>query len=352
LSHINVVMEFLVKALKAPLADDRTYVVAAFSGAVLLIVVAIPYYNLVRTVNPAPTDIKQKKYQSSVRSFRSFFNEVLPEEFQCETAFEAFSKWCSKHHDLGIITTKTGATPRYSSVWIRLVIKTISLLLSNVVLAFGYQRMVFNCHDSKSEAVCQSERSIPVLGNFCTWDASQEQCNEVSVTLAFVIVVVFVVALVASGTDKFMQFTVSHAQLAVRNQRMSWLYCCFIKAPSLPPSLMKRGRIAVLGKTVRVVPAPFADDLERGSDTSLEEERGFAARGKPALAAGRVGGIAGRLALLLPVKLPFKKYPMTISAGVHTHPVSLGQLLQAEEGALQHYGDEWLALSVQSRKAT
>lgn len=353
-------MDFLLEALSTPLAEDRTYVVAIFSGALLLLLLVVPAHMAAKLIKHAGTSDTAvvSKYGATVRSFRSFYADVLPTEFQYETSFDAAAQLLYSQHDLSIFANTKQNYFHVKRTWARLLMKSLSILTWNVIIGLLYYQSTQSCHARTNKIQCSNDSAVVIMGSLCKWNSVGQQCEDASQNefFGFVLVVVVAVILVTSATDKAMRSAGALATLAVQSRRWSWLYCCFVRDMPHPSSLDKRGRITVQGKKVRVMPAPVdrsgvpfgADDLEGGgSDTSFEE--GGALRVKPK---GRVGGVATRLAALLPVSLPFRKYRLRTSAQFAARPVSLKQLLQAEEDALQHYGDEWLSLSVQSRKAT
>jgi hypothetical protein len=340
-------MEEALDILQRPLHADSNFVTIVASGVLLAAYCALKrHFQGKKDTNNSTIDNNSKlKYKAAVRSFSSFFREILPEEFQYETAQSAFPKRIIERHPFCALLS-TDSAGRHGD-WMKVMIKTLAILSTNVVLAVLYYPASSACPHKSDEEDCASTVSVQILGHLCYWDEAESSCKDATANdlFVFVVGVVVAVSVVASVTDKFMTFAVSHAKLAVEGRRMAWLYCCCFRAAPAEPGTRK---VVVVGRTARVVPASAKagdaandEDLERGTDSSFEGSG--AVRAKPGTFGEQRRSVVQRLASLL----RFTSAPVPPAA-----PTALKDLLRAEESELQHFGDEWTALHVQSRKAT
>jgi hypothetical protein len=338
-------MEEALDILQRPIQAKSNFLTIISSGVLLVVYCAIRWRFQARQAaqNIAEHDNSKLKYKATVRSFSSFFREILPNEFQYETAQSAFPKRILERHPLcALLGNKQGD-------WMKVKIKTLAILSTNVVLAVLYYPAPSACPHRTDRSDCAMTVSVRILGHLCYWDEKESTCKDADANdlFVFLVGVVVAVSVVASVTDKFMTFALSHAKLAVQERRMAWLYCCCFRAPPAEPGTRK---VLVVGRTARVVPATTKagdaadEDLERGTDSSFEGSGGV--RAKPGTLGEQRRSVAQRLASLL-------RFTRTaVPAAASGQAPTLRELLRAEESELQHFGDEWTALHVQSRKAT
>jgi hypothetical protein len=341
-------MEQVLEILQRPIRAETNFVTVIASGVLLASYCAVKWYFRPKTDKNNSTEydnIGKLKYKAVVRSFNSFFREILPKEFQYETAQSAYPKRVLENHPLCALlgfsfSDKIGD-------WVRVMVKTLAILSTNVVLAVLYYPAPSACSHIIGKSDCVATTSAEVLGHLCYWDGDESSCKDASANELFIFVVGVVVAVsvVASVTDKFMAFALSHARLAVEGRRMAWLYCCCFRAPPAEPGTRK---VVVVGRSARVVPAAAKtgdaadEDLEHGTDASFEGTG--VVRVKPGAPREQRRSLVQRLASLMRLTRPSVQAPLQAP--------TLRELLRTEESELQHFGDEWTALHVQSRKAT
>lgn len=353
-------MDIVVKSLLSPAIGEKSYVVVVFTGFVLL-VASTGVANTRRSDSkPEAVSNAAERYQPTVRSFGTFFDEVLPIQFKYETSAQSYWRQLRLSHHICLWISDSKANPLdRRRIWIRLFVKLLAILSAHVILALLYYPISTQCSAKETSQACANVPAYLIVGKLCSWNQSSDQCTiaDENDLFAFALLMTFVTGVVSSATDKFMQFALSHAEVAMKSRRMAWLYwCCF---PASERVLgLPQSRIALSGKMARVVPvtAPRQaageglgpglgeEDLERGTDVSVEE--GSASRLKPA-AAARMTGVSALASRLLPATLL-----KPVAGHQRQRSATLGEVLQSQERALSLYGDDWASVQVQSRKAT
>ena len=358
-------MNDILDILIFPLSVKHDYVVVALAAVLLIICFVTSYYCGVfnKVCSPIKKESTDWNYRATVRSFQSFFTEVLPMEFQYKTAVKLFVERFSERSFYNIITntTRDGNKIKFNK-WLSVIMKILCILSTNVAIAIVFYPMQRNCQHRSEYTNCVAETTVTIIGSLCTWDESSQTCSDSSANnrLPIVIIILFAVTLVTSLTDKFMTFALTHAIVAMKNKRMSWLYCCFIRSTTIsvednihPVTMLRKDKPQEKRnnnnkRSNKVVPfdkvSSFEDaDIDNiGTDRSIVE---FESNNNNQANSTYYSRVIKYLCSVFS-RGNWKKQP-TIAL-----PSSLPELLQVQERQLQHYGDELTALHVQTRKTT
>ena len=332
------------------------YTTVSISAALLILYIFWTYGKVFRHRHIQLDSTGPEKYKATVRSFKSFFTTLLPLEFQYQNAVQLFKQQLVLEHDLTVLSGKPTFVqnsnvpqPRHER-WLQMLLKLMNCLVVNTVLFLLLYSKAKQCSDYDNAQDCYNLNytSADSIFSLCSWNDSVFMCETATTNDQFLVIMllVFIVAVAVSLLDKCLKFIISHAALAVSNRRMHWLYACCVRNEHTIEIKRAAAKISRVS-SVRVAPAPAApaattvqsnnynnnDNSTAASILSATMSSALKLTRKP----GTTTTLAASASLLL-------AHP----------PVLLTDILAVEERemSLEHYGDEWMAASVQSRKAT
>ena len=319
----------------APLKNDGNYGAVSFVGAVTAVFILNTLFNLVRKRDETakPINIKDR-YKATVRSFDSFFSDLLPNTFRYNTTVAVFARKLVEEHDCtrfyGQAKNKYQDRAKRNELWLLVCFKMLTLLSCNVVLAILYYPSDHECRGRNSDG-CEKIVKVNTIGSLCAWNENKNMCEsspEIDI-YGFTLTVLLVTMCATALLDKLFKFTLSHAALAVKTRRLGWLYSFFLRNtdPTTPvPAL--RG--------VRNVQVASRNEWESGRSTL---------------------GMPSTALVVKPsnsTKTSYNKSKIFVEERQEENgqDATLSLSLEEAERGLEHFGDEWKALSVQSRQST
>lgn len=326
---------FLQSLYIAPLRNDGNYDALCFVGAVVLVFFLSTLLNIIRRTNETTKLTKIKdRYKATVRSFDSVFSDLLPSTFQYDTSAAVFARKLVEEHDCIRFTIQTkcknkGRAGR-NELWLLVCFKMLTLLSCNVVLAILYYPSHDQC-SGRDFGGCERVVKGNSIGSICSWNESTNICENSSENdmLGFTLTVLLVTMCTASLLDKFFKFILSHAALAVRTRRLGWLYnCCLHSVDPIVPVPMSRGV-----RNIQVTPG----DVWESSRSTL---------GMPSTA------LVVKPSMSTKTHFSNSKIFAAEELEENGQDATLSLSLEEAERGLEHFGDEWKALSVQSRQST
>jgi len=334
-------MSSLFHTVVSPLKGERNYTAVVFVGAIVFVLLVTTGFMATRKARKSSKAVKIKdRYKATVRSFDSFFSDLLPFTFRYETVSTVFRRKLWEEHDFTRFGHYPGSPGQTKServqAWLLLLLKLLIIFSCNVAMAILYYPANHDCDHHTTAEGCTNSIRVEIIGSLCSWDAQSNTCHTAptSEKFGFTLTQLFATLFATTLLDKFFKFTISHAVVAIKSRRLSWLYgCCLPAAPGevFLPEL--RGV-----RNVRVAPAPV---WERGRftlgmpDTALATKPTSSKNTSTSSNPGKIYLAEG-------------KEEQDYSG----QDATLSMALEAAESGLEHFGDEWKALAVQSRKST
>lgn len=310
---------------------DGNYGALCLVGAVVTVFIISTTFNLIRETNETSKAIRTKdRYTATVRSFDSFFRDLLPSTFQYNTVVAVFLRKLVEEHDCLCFCDQTRRIyqnqAERNELWLLVCFKMLTLLSCNVVLAVLYYPSDHGCRGRNLDG-CERIVKVKTIGSLCTWNEDNNICENSSVndTFCFTLSVLFATMCATSLLDKLYKFTLSHAALAVKTRRLGWLYKCCLRSTDL------------------ILPAHAS---HKGNNAQRVRKMDRYALGMPTTAL-----------VVKPsntIKTQFTSGKVFLSDGLegNSQDATLSLSLEEAEQGYEHFGDEWKALSVQSRQST
>ncbi len=319
----------------APLRNDGNYGALSFVGAVAVMFILNTLFNLIRKKDETakPINIKDR-YKATVRSFDGFFNDLLPYTLRYNTTIAVFARKLVEEHDCVRFYVQSKNKHQDQAVrnqsWLLVCYKMLTLLSCNVVLAILYYPSNHECSDRDFDG-CTRVVKVNTIGSLCAWNENKNMCENSSEldTYGFTLTVLLVTMCATSLLDKLFKFTLSHAALAVKTRRLGWLYNCRLNdVDSTVPELAVRG--------VRNVQVAAREEWESGRHTLGMPSTALVV--KPSN----------------PRRTSYSNSKIFVAENLEENgqDATLSLSLEEAEKGLEHFGDEWKALSVQSRHST
>lgn len=326
-----------------PLEFSGDYLVVIVAGAFLLLFCSCSMRCTRRHADEQNMPVVEK-YKAKVRSFKNFFEALLPVEFQYEPITALFKKQLAAKHDISILVSEHEA-PR------KLVIlaKLLCILAVNVVLALLYYPLGKTCADMHTEHACRNTVTVYTIGTVCAWDKTSQLCDnaEANEVFAFVVFCALVTCVVTSFATQATTFLVSHAATAIKNRRLRWLYFCCVSDVNnnggTSASTTQRSF-----RSVKVAPSTSNTD----HTTTITTNSDPAMRNQPDT--HTYSGTVNSIMSVIRAK-PGSITAVNPNPSLNASPNTALRdtlTLQEQQAYMVHYGDEWTSLAVQSRKAT
>lgn len=323
-----------------PLTESRNYAPVILGGVVVMMFVTV---TAIFTGGQSKRLINKKfrikeRYKAIVRSFDSLFKDLLPRVFHYETIDSIYLSKLTEQHDLTRFRYRGNHHSRADNTeqWLAILLKFLTILSSNVVMAIVYYPSNHTCQHRQTDKECGQSVKLNIIGSLCYWDASYGTCQNSSKIeeFGFILTLLFATVVVTVILDKWFKFTLSHAALAIKTRRMSWMYWCCLHNTEIS---------AVTGmRSVRVAPADFSERSQAQFQRDLVPT---ALSVKPTSAKYKNNtNIITQVNYLNSAKEHLQED--------HGQDPTLSLALEAAESGLEHFGDEWKALAVQSRKST
>ena len=165
---------------------------------------------------------KNPKYENNSiegLTIYSFFNLVLPDEFN---STKSFFNFLLINHDFIFTSAKNISRFHKCSFGI---FKVISYLLVDTIIVVNFFNDTKTCQSHSNEQSCLS----PVFLNnrMCNWDSSSNDCTfrGSNVTFSSIIVLLALVSIIVIVIDKISRFFISQAFLIVNNLREKAIVC-------------------------------------------------------------------------------------------------------------------------------
>jgi hypothetical protein len=330
----------ILKLYKENLSGCYSTVIASgvLLGIYVLASVAVKYFEERRII---PIQRGKEKYKTTVRSFSSFFNSVLPPEYNYESIIALFRKKFTQEHDLLCLldfSLNNSKKATWSEKWLMVFSKFLNGLAVNVLLALILYPSNTPCGAIEHKLKCiNGGMPVKKIAAVCSWNEKYQVCEPGSInsTIFHTIYLVFIATICVSMLDKIMRFMTVHALLAVEQRRMEWIYGCFFLNSKYDgtndtgfSSIIKTSFSRLWPSTNKVTPSlNTASTSCNGSSSSLP--------------------VASR------------KWNMTlvgqrVRSDQRMEDGRLKEALDMEESKaeMEHFGDEWLDPTVQLRKST
>ena len=138
-------MSSLYHTVVSPLEEDRNYYAIVFVGAVVFTLLLATLFIVTRKTEKAFKAVKIKdRYKATVRSFDSFFSDLLPYTFRYETVSTIFRKKLLEEHDFTRFGNYPGSPGQSKSekiqAWLLLFLRLLTIFSCNVERGFQAAR--------------------------------------------------------------------------------------------------------------------------------------------------------------------------------------------------------------------
>lgn len=160
-----------------------------------------------------------------VRSFSSFYNQLLPDEYGFNSAYELFKSKLTNSHSLAIFSVDRNYLNRNMKIAI-LFGKVSNCVVATMILVFALQNKNSSCSAYLTSYQCERHGDFTSVVSLCLWESVSQKCSRGGANKSFALFVsiAYFSSLLALALDKILNCLISHFAVAIKHSRLSWVY--------------------------------------------------------------------------------------------------------------------------------